>query len=682
VILRLDPLSEPARSTLDAAAVVGMEFDLELVVGLAGEESGIEELLAGHVVFEVEPGTGAFRHTLIREAIRGEIAWSKRRSLHRRIAAYLQRAGAPPEQVTEHWLAAAEYEPARRALLELADRSCRLHAYGDAARAGQRALEIWPEGEEEEKRLEALERLAHCAQVSGQLGDAVRALREVADSPLVLGDDVRRGNVMRALATLYGLQGAGEQASESRTAAAKAYESAGEPAEAAVEWLAVAARHTANSALDHAVETIRRAGELAAGAGRPDVIVRAKAFEGNVLAMMGKAEEGRGLAQEALSIALDSSETEAAAEAFRRLASVLDYSSDFGGARDAYATAVDYCRTQGDDVNARVCLGCMSSIVYRTGDWKRALETCREVIDDPHSAPGSSSLAHGITGLIRAYRGETRPARKLLDESLARARQAEVAIVELLSRFGRALVAELDGDESGAAALHQDVLEGWRHTQDRHDLVPVFLWQSTFFARRSQERETTQRADALSTMASQTGNAEAMAALAHALGEVAGLAGQVGEAVTHFRQALAQSEKLEVPLEHAVTSWRLGVALARSGDREEAVRHLASAYRLARNLAARPFAALIAADLEACGERVEEGSQPAEAGLSGRGGLTRRQAEIVRLLADGLTNKEIAQKLFLSPRTIDMHVGHILERLDCRSRTEAARKAGELGLLD
>ncbi|MCH8342161.1 MAG: helix-turn-helix transcriptional regulator [Chloroflexi bacterium] len=70
------------------------------------------------------------------------------------------------------------------------------------------------------------------------------------------------------------------------------------------------------------------------------------------------------------------------------------------------------------------------------------------------------------------------------------------------------------------------------------------------------------------------------------------------------------------------------------------------------------------------------------AGRLKRGGLTLRQLEVLRLIALGKTNKDIAGDLFLSPRTVDMHVGNIFTRLDSRSRTDAVRKAGELGLLE
>jgi len=62
-------------------------------------------------------------------------------------------------------------------------------------------------------------------------------------------------------------------------------------------------------------------------------------------------------------------------------------------------------------------------------------------------------------------------------------------------------------------------------------------------------------------------------------------------------------------------------------------------------------------------------------------GLSRRELEVARLVAVGHTNREIAQELFLSARTVDMHVRNLLRKLDCRSRVEAANRAGELGLL-
>jgi DNA-binding NarL/FixJ family response regulator len=64
-----------------------------------------------------------------------------------------------------------------------------------------------------------------------------------------------------------------------------------------------------------------------------------------------------------------------------------------------------------------------------------------------------------------------------------------------------------------------------------------------------------------------------------------------------------------------------------------------------------------------------------------QGGLSRRELEIARLVASGQTSREIASDLYLSPRTVEMHVHNVLVKLDCRSRVDITRRAGELGLL-
>jgi DNA-binding NarL/FixJ family response regulator len=76
----------------------------------------------------------------------------------------------------------------------------------------------------------------------------------------------------------------------------------------------------------------------------------------------------------------------------------------------------------------------------------------------------------------------------------------------------------------------------------------------------------------------------------------------------------------------------------------------------------------------------EEFVDPAARKSNGQG-LTRRQREILQLVATGQTNAEIAHALVLSPRTVEMHVANILATLDSRSRAEAVRRASELGLL-
>jgi DNA-binding CsgD family transcriptional regulator len=62
-------------------------------------------------------------------------------------------------------------------------------------------------------------------------------------------------------------------------------------------------------------------------------------------------------------------------------------------------------------------------------------------------------------------------------------------------------------------------------------------------------------------------------------------------------------------------------------------------------------------------------------------GLTPREQQVLRLVTAGKTNREIAKTLFVSTRTVDMHVGNLLRKLDCPTRAAAARRAVELGVV-
>jgi len=179
---------------------------------------------------------------------------------------------------------------------------------------------------------------------------------------------------------------------------------------------------------------------------------------------------------------------------------------------------------------------------------------------------------------------------------------------------------------------------------------------------------------ALSTVAAASGNHEALAMLSRALGELARAEGAPDAAVEHFQRALELHREIELPHDRAELLVSAAAAAGDAGLDEQAREWLADARLAARRLGARP---LQAAAEHALAELGGSSGSPAAAA-----GLTPRQLQVIRRVAEGRTNREIATELYLSVRTVDMHVRHSLIALGCRSRMDAARKAAGLGLLE
>src|SRR5262249_9758666 len=159
------------------------------------------------------------------------------------------------------------------------------------------------------------------------------------------------------------------------------------------------------------------------------------------------------------------------------------------------------------------------------------------------------------------------------------------------------------------------------------------------------------------------GTPETLATLSGALGEAARAAGAPRDALVHFRRAADLYRDVELPHDRAEMLVSAAGAAIAAGDAELAREWLTDARQLARRLGARP--------LQAAADRVLGQLQPAPAEATVAAGLTARQLQVVRLVAEGRTNREIASELFLSVRTVDMHVRGALVALGCRSRLDA-----------
>jgi DNA-binding CsgD family transcriptional regulator len=612
------------------------------LAGLSPEARRMLELgaAAGHI-----DGEPAFRHPLVRDAVYEQIPRPRRPALH--------------GQVVDECLAA--------------------EAYDDGLRAARRMLEL--SGADGPAQLQALQRLATCAELGGEVTEAARAWREIAQR-CADGDPLRCAEALRRHAGQREIQGRWEEALAAREAAAQAFGRAGAAAEAATERLAAAAHLRSAASFRAALSLLEVAAVDAAEAQRTDLQLRIRALEGNVRARMGDGIQGVELVRSALTDALAGNAGAVAAEIYQRLADSLEHRGDYAGARATYDDAAAFCNAIDAQPAADLCLACLTVVLRQAGDWTHALATAREVLASSTATAHARAAAGSNLGVINALRGDVDAARAQLLDAASLARRIELTPAELICAWGLAVVAavrEAPGDQV-QVSCHL-LLDRWRASEDRHFAISPLRWAVSALAERGDEAGTRACAAALARIAAEAGQPEAMSALSHALGETAMLDGDCRRAVDQFQQAIDLLQHIGAPLERMESERRAADALLRCGDREAAAQRLLTAYHLARRLRVRPSIQRLAADLAELGERVDRRLSRRQAAQLTQAQLTRREVEVIRLIAAGHTNREIAAELVLSVRTVDMHVRNILRKLDCRSRVDAARRAGELSLV-
>lgn len=681
VLLLTEGISERGRRALELAAVAGRRVDPDVLDDLV-DDGDLEELIEAGLLAETPDRSAAFRHDLVREAVYRDIPWTRRRAHHRSLGERLEALGASPAVIAEHWMAAREPRRGRPMLLAAAESFCSLHGYREAARALRRALDVWSDDEDEIGRLAAVERLGQCAALCGELPQAIEAYREVAEGRRAARDSKAVADTERRLASLYELQASWERALAARAGAAEAFARAGLPGEAASERLAAASHLRSAGDLTAALDLIARAASELERADRPDLRALSMALEGDVRAKLGQGRAGVELCREGLSMALAHDLPEVAGQAYFLMADALENTPDYPAALDAYTVAFEFCRTKDLRDAAQVCFACLSPVLMHTGQWDRAVDVCQQVLQDAQAPPVARHAAMVELGMIHALRGETKSARPLLASALAFGRASELFPMEIHGLLGLARLDEQEGMDVSAAQRANELVDRCWAKQERHYSVPALRWATTFFARRGDQAKAAGCVELLSSMAATGGTPESVAALAHALGEIALLEDDGERASSHFERALNALSGLTVPHDRGEIQVRAAVALVAAGRRDRGIEHLVSAYRAARKLKSRPLAARAVEELTALGERVEQRLGKKAAADLERGGLSRRELEVIRLLELGRTNREIGRELFLSARTVDMHVRNILAKLGCRSRLEAVRKAGELGLLE
>ena len=199
------------------------------------------------------------------------------------------------------------------------------------------------------------------------------------------------------------------------------------------------------------------------------------------------------------------------------------------------------------------------------------------------------------------------------------------------------------------------------------------LW-ARYFREQGDEQNAHENAEAALELATEPRQPLALLSAHRLLGELATGSGRLPEATEHIEKSLALAEACEAPYERALTLISRAQLLTVSGSQEEARAVLEEAREVCVRLDARPALQRVAE----LGKRIEESRNRAP---SSPAGLSRRELEVLRLLARGMSNQQIAESLVLSEHTVHRHVANVMRKLGVSSRAAAVAEAARLDLI-
>jgi DNA-binding CsgD family transcriptional regulator len=269
------------------------------------------------------------------------------------------------------------------------------------------------------------------------------------------------------------------------------------------------------------------------------------------------------------------------------------------------------------------------------------------------SAPTATSWARGLWAYHAVLVGDATGARAILGETPAAEEESDGANLwrrvhaELLLADGRAEEARAVAELMGRTALH--VLHP--------DWKPWQSLKARALGQLGRGEEAIAAIEAELELARATG-------AAGAIGRCLRVRGELEQDVERLREAAELLASSPARLEHARALAALGAALRRDRHATEAREPLREALELAEACACPPLIESVRSELYASGAR------PRTAALSGVGALTASERRVATLAADGQTNREIAQALFVTPKTVEVHLSNAYRKLDIRSRRE------------
>ncbi len=674
VTARLDGVSAGCRRLLQAAAIVGRDFSVGIVAAALDETIAtcvplLDEAEAHGLVDRIGAGDYRFVHALTRDAVEASLTTADRVALHRMVARSMeaQLAGDLSEHLADiarHWAEIAPYGEAATAriwAIRAADDAVRRLAYEEGVRLYRAALTIGASGLSDVESCQVLIALGRTAYFAGDLqGCSDAALAAVdraraAGSPELMGDaalvleatpDAGINTIAKDLCeeALSALPETAHEALRARLLAQRSHLAFYDGEQDRVEALSTLALALARSSGDDKalVDALHARKEACPGpSGRPERSILAV----EMLALGQRTNSARSVMWGQLwriDALVESGRLAAAAEELPKLQVAT---GRVGGPVSAWhldRVAAYVAQAQGRYAHAATV-------------GRRAYERMRAV--EPRPATGAY---FSLQCALSAHTGVSEDAREFAQhpfEPLPR--------FVTIGRLTRSFLLLRAGLPDEAAAAYQQAGPVAKWSLPAFFILPGYVYGILVTAELSQHEDLALLLDRLGPFRGEHVSGEGVVYLGPvnlALGRGAAALGRLDVAISDLDAAADQAAATGAPGFLAEAHYHLATALlARNddGDRQRAHSAARDADRLARALG-------MTAYVERTGALVTQ--------LLGRrpGGLSRREIEVARLVADGLTNRQIAERLIVSERTAENHVQHILTKLGFTTRSQIA----------
>ena len=387
----------------------------------------------------------------------------------------------------------------------------------------------------------------------------------------------------------------------------------------------------------------------------PELTTLARIGQGRCLIYVGKIDEGVALLDEAM-VAVGAEEISpiAVGDAYCTVIEGVHELFDFGRAHEWTTALTRWCDAQPDLVLYRgQCLVHRAEIMKLHGSWSEALQELNRVIERLADPTGPGMLGRGtyLRGELHLLRGELADAEEAFRAANTLGRDPQPGLALLRLAQGRA---------DAADATIRRVLDESDDPFTRARMLGAYV--EIVLARGDDVAAGRAAADELTGLAADLGKPYLYSLSAQVVGAVLLAEDDQNAALISLRRAWRGWHELEAPYDAARTRVLIARACRALGDDDGAEMELDAAVRVFVELGAAPDVAVVA-------------SLSRLSAASPLGGLTAREVEVLRLVAKGLTNRDVAQQLVISEKTVASHVSHIFTKLAVTSRSAATAYA-------